>query len=84
MRQIYKQTSEKYEVYFNIFHSERRLYSRFISNIIKRNVKRNEIDCITSIQNGITNIQQRQNRPHTNRQLKNAHHQALKHACINV
>ena len=31
--QIYKQTSEKYEVYFNIFFGECRVYSRFTSNI---------------------------------------------------
>ena len=30
--QIYAQTSEKYEVYFNIFHSECRVYSCFSSN----------------------------------------------------
>ena len=68
----------------SIFFTANADYIRDLSNIIKRNVKRNEIDFITSIQNGITNIQQRQNRPHTNRQLKIAHHQALKHACINV
>ena len=28
-------TSEKYEVYFNVFHSECNIYSRFISNIVK-------------------------------------------------
>ncbi len=33
LSQIYKQTSEKYEVYFNIFHSECSVYWSFISNI---------------------------------------------------
>ena len=28
-------TSEKHEVYFNVFHSECNIYSRFISNIVK-------------------------------------------------
>ena len=31
--QIHKETSEKYEVYFNIFQSECSIYSRFTSNI---------------------------------------------------
>ena len=37
--QIYKQTSKKYEVYFNIFLSECRVYSRFTSNIQRTCVK---------------------------------------------
>ena len=28
-------TSEKHEVYFNVFHSECNIYSRFTSNIVK-------------------------------------------------
>ena len=33
LQQIYEQASGKYEVYFNILHSERNIYSLFTANI---------------------------------------------------
>ena len=33
LSQIYKQTSEKHEVYFNVFYSECSLYSRVVANV---------------------------------------------------
>ena len=34
--QIYAQTSEKYKVYFDIYHSECSRYSNFTSNIVRK------------------------------------------------
>ena len=40
--QIYKQTSEKYQACLNIFHSERRLYSRE-AQISNKRAKKDEV-----------------------------------------
>ena len=34
-----KKTSEKHEVYFDVFHSEETIYSKFTSNIVKTSQK---------------------------------------------
>ena len=56
--QIYKQTSKKYEVYFNIFLSECRVYSRFTSNIATNEQETTSLlDCFLQRVRSVTRYQ---------------------------